>query len=590
MTVIFAGIKRDIALWRLCCVAASFALILCGRAPCSAQISSRPLPYRWLYVAENLALDETVAQVEALMRRAAKVGYTGIVLHDYKFGVLDRQGADYFRNVEQIKTLAKALKLELIPCVFPFDEPTSLFAHEPSLVEGMPVKDAPFLVQGGKADLTPDPDANIKNGGFEEGQGDKATGWDLQDAPGRVSFLDRATRHSGAAALRFENVGQADPRNRQGRVGQHIALKPFRYYRLSFWIKTRDLDRPGNINVEILPPGTHEHGLAYPRFGLPRTQDWQPEQILFNSQNHTEATVFLGVWDSKRGSLWLDDVKLEEIGLVNVVRREGCPLTVKGEDGTSYEEGRDFQPVRDEKMLARPNSGDFDLYHTPPSLLLTPNSRIREGQRLRVSFYHPAFIYDKGTACCLSHPKVYALLRDQMERVEKLFHPSAIFMQHDEMRVANWCTLCQAQHKTPGQLLAENIRRCQQIAHEVSPQARLYVWSDMFDPYHNAHDDYYLVNGTWAGSWEGLSPDVGIVDWYFDVRKKDLPWFAARGHKQILAGYYDDSAEYTVTWLKDSRNVKGIEGVMYTTWQNRYDDIEKYAQTVWGGGTKTGRP
>ena len=32
----------------------------------------------------------------------------------------------------------------------------------------------------------------------------------------------------------------------------------------------------------------------------------------------------------------------------------------------------------------------------------------------------------------------------------------------------------------------------------------LYIWSDMFDPGHNAHDHFYEVEGTIAGSWIGL--------------------------------------------------------------------------------------
>jgi hypothetical protein len=551
----------------------------------TASTPVRPLPYRWLYLSTNLLPAQNLPEVESLMRRAAKVGYTGIVLTDFKFSLLDRMDASYFQHIERIKTLAKQLKLELIPCVCPIGYSDGLFVHDPNLIEAMPVKNAHFVVQNGKADLAPDPTAVIKNGDFEEAQGDKAGGWDLQDYPGTGSFIDRETKHSGAASIRFENIGQADPQNGHGRIAQKITLKPFRCYRLSFWAKTRDFDTPGNVNVVILPPGFNERSLVYLNLGVKRNEDWTLHQVVFNSQNNTEAMAYLGVWDGKGGALWLDDVKLEEIGLVNLVRREGCPFTVKGEDGTTYEEGRDFEPVRDPQLGH--GGSEFDLYHTPPSIVLTPNSRIKDGQILLVSFYHPAFIYDMQAPCCLTHPKVYALLQDQLQRVEKLFHPTALFMQHDEIRVANWCALCQAQHKTPGQLLADNVRRCIAMIKKTSPQARIYVWSDMFDPYHNAHDNYYLVNGTWAGSWEGLTPDVGIVDWYFEVRKKDLPWFAKRGHKQVLAGYYDNNADYTVTWLKDSKGVNGVDGVMYTTWQHKYDDLEKFAQTVWGGHRQT---
>ena len=67
-------------------------------------------------------------------------------------------------------------------------------------------------------------------------------------------------------------------------------------------------------------------------------------------------------------------------------------------------------------------------------------------------------------------------------------------------------------------------------------QAKIYVLSDMFDPAHNAVDKYYLVNGSWAGSWGGLPRDVSIVNWNHGGRAKSPPFFARRGHHQILAG------------------------------------------------------
>ena len=47
------------------------------------------------------------------------------------------------------------------------------------------------------------------------------------------------------------------------------------------------------------------------------------------------------------------------MSLVNVLRREGCPLTVTSEDGkTTYVEGRDFEPVRDPKLGMVPYEGN----------------------------------------------------------------------------------------------------------------------------------------------------------------------------------------------------------------------------------------
>jgi hypothetical protein len=559
-----------------------FAIL--AASPSRSQ-ASRPLPYRWVWMQTNLLPDENIPRVESIMRRAAKVGYTGIVLSDSKFNILDRMFEPYFKHVEQIKALAKELKLEIIPTVFDIGYSEGILAHDPNLVEGLPVKDAPFVARGGKAEIVQDEAPALRNGGFEEARGDSAVGWSFQDAPGKNSFIDRAEKHSGSSSLRFEGDGTPNPEAPNWRVNQKLALKPWRYYRLSFWVRTRDLANNGAFNVILLPSTEPGRNLSHLTVSVKPTQDWEMREVTFNSLGNTDATAYIGLWGAKKGAFWLDDVKVEELGPVNVVRRAGCPFVVKGEDGTVYTEGQDYAPVKDPKMGMVPYIGNFELYHPAPPIILTVGSRIREGQRVRVSFYHPAFIYGMQTACCLTDPKVYDILRDQMQRVEKLFHPTAVLMSHDEIRIANWCETCQATHKTPGQLLADNVRHCIQIVKQTSPRARIYTWNDMFDPYHNATESrtYFLVNGSWTGSWEGLTPEVGIVNWYFEPRKKNLPFFANRGHKQILAGYYDNNVEYTKTWLDDGRDVKGIVGVMYTTWQSKFDDLEKFAQVVWGG-------
>ena len=542
-------------------------------------IPSGLLAHRWFYLSTNLLVDANVSAAENLMRRAAASGYNGFVLADYKLNILDRMGPEYFKNARRIAEVAKKLNLELVPAIFPIGYSSGILAHDPNLVEGIPVIDAPFRVHNGKATLEPDPTLTVRNGGFEEANGDTALGWQFQDWPGKASFIDRQVRHSGQSSLRFQNVGAADPQYGHGRIMQRIALKPHRYYRVTVWMKTADFQAADSVRVVML---AGDRNLCEQNLGVQQTQDWREHQVVFNSLDNSQANLYIGVWGGKGGSLWIDDVKIEELGLVNVIRREGCPLTVRGEDGTVYVEGRDFEPVRDPKMGNIPWAGEFELYHEAPPIELTPQSRIREGQRLRVSFYHPAFIYDMQTTCCLTHPKVYQVLKDQMQRVETLLHPSAVLMSHDEIRVANWCALCQGRHLTPGEMLADNVRRCVAIIRSVSPTARIYVWSDMFDPSHNAHDNYYLVNGTWAGSWKGLTQDVGIVNWNFEGRTKSLPFFAQRGHKQILAGYYDGDVSTIVTWLKDAKGVSGIDGVMYTTWRDQYSGLEAFAHAAWG--------
>jgi hypothetical protein len=157
-------------------------------------------------------------------------------------------------------------------------------------------------------------------------------------------------------------------------------------------------------------------------------------------------------------------------------------------------------------------------------------------------------------------------------------------MSHDEIRVANWCKACRDRKLSPGQLLAENVRQCTRILKSVNPRARIVVWSDMFDPHHNAVDTYYLVNGSLKGSWEGLPRDVIIANWNSGKARESLNFFAGRGHRQIIAGYYDvDDLGNFQLWDAAAQGVKGIEGFMYTTWAARYGLLERYAEAMRGG-------
>ena len=557
------------------------SLLILNNSATRAQNAQNPMPrYRWFYASFNLQVDENVAKLQDLMQRASAVGYNGVLLADYKLSVLDRVPQNYFANAEKIKATARDLKMQIVPAVCPIGYSSGLLSHDPNLAEGLPVRDALFTVQKQVAELTPDPALDFSMGDFEKAENNRFIGWDFQDGIGQSSFIDRDVKHGGASSLRMENIGAADPENGHGRVMKTVKVSPWRQYHLSVWIKTRDFETPQSARAAVL---VGDRSLSYASWQIEKTQDWTQYHTTFNSLGNKEVRVYLGVWGGKGGTIWWDDAQVEEIGLFNLQRREGCPLSVRGEDGTQYEEGRDFAPLRDEKMGMVPWPGAYDGWHEAPTLRLTPNSRIKDGQKLRVSFYSVVPVENGQVACCLSDPKVYELLRDEIERVNKLFAPQIFFMSHDEIRQANWCQTCQKRAMTPGQLLADNVKRCTQIIRDVSPNAEIFVWSDMFDPNHNAHDDYYLVNGSWAESWQGVPKDVVIANWYFEKRQESLPWFANLGHRQLLAGYYDASPQRIRTWLDDAREVKGIEGVMYTTWQNRYDDLEAFARNAWGG-------
>jgi hypothetical protein len=565
------------------------SLALCVLLLASAAAQAQQLRYKWFYASQNLLVDSNVSALQQLMQRAAAVGYNGVVLADYKLQILDQVPEHYFANAATVVASAQQNGLEVYPCVFPVGYANGMLAHDPNLIEGQPVHNALFVAGGASlttATLSPDPAVAINNGGFETVNGNTFPGYLFQDAPGQSTFADTTVVHGGQRSLRMQSIG-AYPPNGVCRICQTVTIAPRRQYHLSVWLKTSGIDHPGNVWVQVLAPGTSRPLCSFD-LNIQGTQDWTRYDLVFNSQQNTSANVYFGVWGSSAGQLWWDDAQLEEVGLLNVIRRPGAPLTVTNDAGdTTYQEGTDFDPIADPRMGVIPWAGEYETYHTPPNIHLTPNTRIQPGQRLRVSYYHALTTNQGKTAICPSEPQTSTLMKQEATRVCETFHPRGLFMAHDEVRDMNWCQACQSRGLTPGQILADNATRgatmCRRALRAIGGSEDVFVWSDMFDPYHNAVANYYQCNGSLAAAATGLPTNVIVVNWNYGQRAQSLPFFHNRGNRQVLAGYYDGPVANIHTWLTDAAAMNvPIDGVMYTTWVGNYADLEAFAHAAWG--------
>lgn len=510
------------------------------------------LQKRWLFVWRDMSDPKEVDRLIERLPRAQAEGYNGVV---FAANVPESRAA-------ALRQAARAHGIDLVAVVM---------GNSPdrNYTEGVLSRDAQFVAQNGIAVFQPQ-NPPLVNGDFEETQGNHIAGWAFQDDEGVTTFVDHDVTHSGKASLRMENVGKSPAQH--CRIAQPLTLIPHRQYRISFWLKTQNL-APADPEVKVLTADS-ARSISFETFHTERTQEWTHYDLVFNSLENSKAMLYLGTWDGKDGAMWWDDLKVEEIALVNVLRRPGTPVTVRGENGTVYTEGQDYVRIVD--PLLHP----YIPYHEPPRVQLTPTTRIHDGERLYISYYHPLIIYEDRLTSCLSEPKIFADWRAQIKRADRLLHPAAFLMSHDELRVVNQCALCQSRHLTPGQLLADNVHRAAQIIRSLRPDAEIWVWSDMFDPLHNAVDQFYAVDGTLKGSWKGLDPGIGIMNWGGHLKGKNSPFFARLGLRQILSGYYDgdEDGKAITQWLANTRTVPGIVGVMYTTWEDKYAAMDVWLQ------------
>jgi hypothetical protein len=531
---------------------------------------AKEYPCRWVFVGGSLRADRDVANIEQIVQTGSEHGINGMVLST-GLDRLDRQPPEYLERLAKLKEFCQAHGVEIIPNIFSAGYGGSVLGYNRNLAAGIPVKDAPFVAKNGEAILYSDGPARMVNGGFEQYEGNQFQGYRLNDKPGEVSFVDTAVFHSGKASLRFENFGRFE--HGHARVMQEIEVQPQRCYKLTCWVKTEGLEPRDAFRIQVLSPSGRNLAPYDP--GVPATTDWRQVVMGFNSLDQSKVNVYAGVWGGKAGRFWMDDLAVAEVGLLNVLRRPGTPVTLRSEAaGTIYEEGRDFASIKDEQL-------NFRFDHEPPKIKLLSDGRIKEGERLKVSYYHGMGVNRGQVTVCMSEPEVYQIWEKQAEQMHKYLAPSKYLLSMDEIRAGGACQACQQRHLSMAEILGDCITRQVNILRRANPKTEVFIWSDMLDPNHNAHGNYYLVEGDYTGSWKYVPKDLTIVCWYYEKRRESLGFFSAHGFKTLAGAYYDgDTLDNPRGWLDVLDKTPQAVGIMYTTWQNKYKLLAPFGDLV----------
>ena len=546
-------------------------------------------PERWFYMSTPLT-DEasTVKTIEAL-ETAKKAGVTHVQVVYKRTCRLHLPGNEqYLARVKRVREAATRLGLKIVLTVLPTGYAAQYPYFDGNILAGIPVRDMPFVVRGKKIVIDPSAALPVANAGFEEFEGDTEAGWTHHDLPGKNSFVDTTEKHSGKASWRVENLiemRKEDPRHGGSAVlSQKFKVKPFQYYRVSYWTKGAGGMYPNGLQVSSDKPYKRliYSGIPIKRDKKREVSEWTKAEVTFNTLRSEEITVRLGM-SVRKGTAWFDDIRIEPAGPVLIVRRPECPLVVTSEDGkTVYEEGRDFKPLRDPLLSASPFRGELSIKHDVP-FELTDRTRIQDGQKLKVSFYHTMLIGWSQQVISMQADKVFRILEQEIKNGLKYWQPDGIFFNYDEIRIGGWEKQPDGQKLTPGQILAGHVRKSVAMARTLAPKAKLYTWSDMFTPYHNArplrqgeklNGYYWVTDGNWDGAWEGLPKDMTIMNWY-SPDSRTPTFFADLGLRQILCGYYDKSDDASmkkniVKWLDVTKETPLVDGFMYTTWKRRW--------------------
>ncbi len=529
------------------------------------------------------------AYSEAIIDQAVDAGYTGMALDDDAITRLNDPGFDSTR-LQEVVAYAVAKGLRVLPSTDPYGYSNDMVKEDGNLAEGMAVVGTQFTVvaaAGGNSLAPINSLPPVGNGDFESG----SAGWlSVGDARGSLDTT-ASDCHGGTAC--GEIAGSASATD-NARFTQVLTLQPWRIYHVQFWVRTSGLTG-GSFVVQVLDNSgsASRTRLSSTLSAATGTTPWTQVDLAFNSRESTSVTLYLGIWGGNQGQLWIDDVVAEETALVNVLRRGGTPVRVYDASGTTYVEGTDYAAVVDPGL--NPSPGNFDLWHSPPSVTVPAGSALSPGSTVSMDYYTIIPLDGDQVGVCLSEPAVLQWVQDNITALAQVFPAGTdIFLGYDEMRHVNSCQLCQSKHLSAGALLAGNVEQTWAVVSAAMPGAHAYVWDDMFDPHHDAtptYQDDYPVEGDLTGSWLGLQPGFIIMNWNLGSLPSSLSFFAGQeagephSFQQIIAGYYDsgDGAGAASSELQSASGIPGVIGLMYTTWVPDYSQLGPFATAARAG-------
>ncbi len=563
----FRPLSTSVVLTTLVFLAAfSFA----PRSRASGEDKTPVMNDRWFYASFGLGSDADADEIVALIERASSVNMNGM-LWSVGWDSADLWSDEQIARLEKVKAAAKSGNVEIIPILWSIGY-GSMIGRDPNLAEGLPITGLPMKVVGDRAAFEPE-EVVVENGDMETWNGERLPIKGFYDSG--VSSRDETVARGGESSLRFENVDSDE--HGHGRVMYELDLKPGRIYRASAWIKAervvgRVLIQAYSLDGDSLANGNLD--VSRDEDGS-RTCDWTQIQTSFRVPEDGKIRVYAGIWGGKGGKFWIDDVQVEPLGLVNPLQRDGTPIVVKSADGkTTYDQGKDWTLPEFRVQPWRPDSES-------QKLMIPEGSAIKDGDALLVDFYYPPLVGAPQIGTCMSEPKVYEYFEKSAEAVSKLLNPQKWFLSMDEIRCAGTCKACKERGISLAAILADCVAKQRAIIKKVRPDADVYIWSDMLDPNHNAHDNYYVCEGDYTGVWDLIPKDLVISCWYYERRELSLKFFSDLGFRTQGAAYYDvDDLSTCEDWFDACKRTPNCVGIMYTTWQNKYDLMEGFGKLV----------
>lgn len=471
-----------------------------------------------------------------------------------------------------------------------------------------------------------------------------------------VLSTDTVVKHGASPYAAHWDFRATAPAQQSARIFNFapVVMVPDRVYVLRFWFKCEGLKGNGSpVSVQVRRKPGHASLASFnsdqnaivaaqvQTNGAGDTQDWVqvsvpiPSQHLYTDQANTQVAFdIFYVVNGTDGQVWIDDVTLQEAPPAHILRRTGCPVTVKvARTGATLTEGVDYTTFADPD-LGKCFLGDTDVpgysYNRPGnglavpaiSLTSTGSGKVVAGDALSVGYHqyvaplqyvdvgtrHPTPIYSGSWFNCQTYSGIDSFVDANMAALKSLLSaapPTKFFLTWDEIRHMQGCDLCRTSSTDhPAALLSRTYIRYANVIEKYFPGAEVVMWSDMFDPIQNAvpgtnymgcpqpfsttasQYSAQLILNAYNAFPKKIKRLPTIMCWPFGVywntltpaqtKAQSLGYFAGKGYKVMAATFYDYSADSDpCDWLSAMASTSAIKskasGLMYQSWSTPQD-------------------
>ncbi len=567
-----------------------------GRIPCVTICDWPDLEWRGTYAPGIDRVEERFDQFVALKLNM-------LVLEDGK--LYDITDPAVRARFEELATRCRANFIEFVPELQSLGWGHFVLQREPRAVEAHWMQDVAVPVKNGHI-YAPDPPlpgpVSVADADFESGM----QGW---TADALYGSWRRASSEEAAAAPTADGghaLRLALAKTGSIRVGQDVAVQRDARYEMRCRIKTENAMGIGAY-IEVYgvrPDNSLGRMLARNSLRAQGDSDWAEHFIAFETSPGEEARPGGALLDEQgaaaqkeayervrlfmrleqcTGVAFFDDVSVRPLSSPNqlggAVVTDAAKVVIQNADKTmTFEEGRDY-------ALKVPALQYPFGPREPIDVTLTPDSRIKEGDTVLVSFNQAR---EGDITCCPSEPLYQAFMRTAIRNVVDALRPKYLHIGHDEPRFFNRDQRCADAGLGSEGLFVEDIKRTRGFALEADAELRIMMWDDAINPYQNA-PNLGAVNAA-----QSLPRDIIVNIWWYDNDQwedqmdKSLAHFIGLGFEVTGSPWFrmPNAYHWAELFARERSNPKAM-GIIYTSWEdlpNPWGALEFTAEHMWSFG------